>query len=113
MGKKEKKINEMDLNQLSSINVDDLNINEMENLLKQFESLVNGTISESINESFNINDDFKFVTKFINKSNNPDPEYAKEGDSGFDLRAFIDEPITLKPLERKLIPTGLSVELSP
>ncbi len=113
MGKKEKKINEMDLNQLSSINVDDLNINEMENLLKQFESLVNGTISESINESFNINDDFKFVTKFINKSNNPDPEYAKDGDSGFDLRAFIDEPITLKPLERKLIPTGLSVELSP
>jgi dUTP pyrophosphatase len=55
----------------------------------------------------------KTTTKFVNKSNNPDPEYAKEGDSGFDLRAFIEEPITLKPLERKLIPTGLSFELPP
>ena len=54
---------------------------------------------------------FKIETKFTNVSNNPDPEYAKEGDSGFDLRAFIEEPITLKPLERKLIPTGLRVEL--
>ena len=52
-------------------------------------------------------------TKFINKSNNPDPEYAKKGDSGFDLRAFIDEPITLGSLERALIPTGLSFELPP
>ena len=52
-------------------------------------------------------------TKFINKSNNPDPEYAKKGDSGFDLRAFIDEPITLGSLERVLIPTGLSFELPP
>tara|TARA_R110000803_G_scaffold81010_1_gene146900 strand:- start:208 stop:798 length:591 start_codon:yes stop_codon:yes gene_type:complete len=52
-------------------------------------------------------------TKFINKSNNPDPEYAKKGDSGFDLRAFIDEPITLGSLERSLIPTGLSFELPP
>ena len=55
----------------------------------------------------------KTTTFFINNSNNPDPTYAKEGDSGFDLRAFIDEPVTLKPLERKLIPTGLKFELSP
>ncbi len=55
----------------------------------------------------------KRTTKFINNSNNEDPTYAKEGDSGFDLRAFIDEPVTLKPLERKLIPTGLKFELSP
>jgi dUTP pyrophosphatase len=55
----------------------------------------------------------KTTTFFINSSNNPDPTYAKEGDSGFDLRAYIDEPITLKPLERKLIPTGLKFELSP
>ncbi len=57
--------------------------------------------------------EYKITTKFINNSNNPDPTYAKEGDSGFDLRAFIEEPVTLKPLERKLIPTGLKFELSP
>ena len=51
------------------------------------------------------------TTKFINVSNNPDPTYAKVADSGFDLRAFIEEPITLGPLERALIPTGLSFEL--
>jgi dUTP pyrophosphatase len=64
--------------------------------------------TETIGSSIN-----KTTTKFINNSNNPDPTYAKEGDSGFDLRAFIDEPVTLKPLERKLIPTGLKFELSP
>ena len=59
------------------------------------------------------NTSYKVTTKFINNSNNEDPTYAKEGDSGFDLRAFIGEPVTLKPLERKLIPTGLKFELSP
>ena len=57
--------------------------------------------------------EYKVTTKFINNSNNEDPTYAKEGDSGFDLRAFINDPVTLKPLERKLIPTGLKFELSP
>ena len=51
------------------------------------------------------------TTYFTNDSNNEDPTYAKEGDSGFDLRAFINEPVTLKPLERKLIPTGLKFQL--
>lgn len=113
MGNKEKNFNEMDLNQLTDLNIDNLNISELESLLGQFESMVTDSFNETINESLNIKNDLKFVTKFVNKSNNPDPEYAKEGDSGFDLRAFINEPITLKPLERKLIPTGLSVELPP
>jgi dUTP pyrophosphatase len=52
-----------------------------------------------------------FKLKYINESNNEDPSFAKEGDSGFDLRAYLDEPVTLKPLERKLIPTGLKFEL--
>jgi dUTP pyrophosphatase len=113
MGNKEKNFNEMDLNQLTDLNIDNLNISELESLLGQFESMVTDSFNETINESLNNKNDLKFVTKFVNKSNNPDPEYAKEGDSGFDLRAFINEPITLKPLERKLIPTGLSVELPP
>lgn len=63
---------------------------------------------------------------FVNKSNNPNPEYAKKGDSGFDLRAWIteeenevvkypldiDKPfILLQPLERRLIHTGLYFQI--
>jgi dUTP pyrophosphatase len=47
----------------------------------------------------------------MNKSNNPLPAYATEGSSGMDLRADIDEELILQPLERKLIPTGLFIEL--
>lgn len=45
--------------------------------------------------------------KVINKSNNPLPKYATPLSAGMDLRAFITEPIILKPLDRALIPTGL------
>jgi len=47
--------------------------------------------------------------KFINKSDNENPEYAKKGDSGFDLRA--NESGLLKPLQRQLVSTGLYFEL--
>ena len=49
--------------------------------------------------------------KVINRSNNPLPKYETEGSAGMDVRAFLEEAIILKPLERKLIPTGLFVEL--
>lgn len=39
------------------------------------------------------------------------PEYATEGSAGADLRAYLEEPVTLMPGERRLIPTGLFVEL--
>ncbi len=39
------------------------------------------------------------------------PEYKTEGAAGMDLCAAIDKPVTLKPLERTLIPTGLKIEL--
>ena len=52
-----------------------------------------------------------FPIKIINQSNNPLPIYESKAAAGMDLRAFIAEPITLKPLERKLIPTGLFIEL--
>ena len=51
------------------------------------------------------------TVKIINESNNPVPAYATEGSSGMDIRAFINETITLQPLERALIPTGLFIEL--
>lgn len=49
--------------------------------------------------------------KIINKSDNPLPEYKTEFSAGMDLQAFLEEEIILKPLERKLIPTGLFIEL--
>lgn len=49
--------------------------------------------------------------KVINKSKNPLPNYETNLSAGMDLRADIEEIITLKPLERKLVPTGLFIEL--
>lgn len=49
--------------------------------------------------------------KIINKSNHPLPKYQTELSAGMDLYANIEENITLKSLERKLIPTGLFLEL--
>ncbi|MBK8493758.1 MAG: dUTP diphosphatase [Ferruginibacter sp.] len=47
----------------------------------------------------------------INRSSNPIPAYATSGSSGMDIRASLDEPVYLQPLERTLIPTGLFIEL--
>jgi len=47
----------------------------------------------------------------INTSSNPLPSYATSGSSGMDIRANLNEPVTLQPLERELIPTGLFIEL--
>ena len=50
--------------------------------------------------------------KIISKSGRL-PSYETEGSAGADLRAYLAEPVTLMPGERKLIPTGLFVELPP
>lgn len=49
--------------------------------------------------------------KIINKSSNPCPTYATPLSAGMDVRANIEEPITLAPLQRVLVPTGLYVAL--
>lgn len=49
--------------------------------------------------------------KIINQSKYEDPAYATPGSAGVDLRANIQEVLELKPLERKLVPTGLFIEL--
>lgn len=49
--------------------------------------------------------------KVINESNNPLPHYATAGSSGMDIRANNQEPLTLKPLERVLVPTGIFLEI--
>ena len=69
-------------------------------------------LAESVQDYDNKKPESKFKkveVKYINKSNNKNPIYAKEGDSGFDLRA--NERGSLKPLERKLVGTGLYFEL--
>lgn len=49
--------------------------------------------------------------KVINKGHQPLPAYATEMSAGMDLRANLEEPVTLQPMERKLIPTGLFIAL--
>ena len=49
--------------------------------------------------------------KVVNKGHQPLPQYATEQSAGMDLRANLEEPIVLKPMERRLIPTGLHIAL--
>ena len=49
--------------------------------------------------------------KIVNKSSFPSPAYATPLSAGMDLRANIAEPITLEPLQRVLVPTGLYIAL--
>jgi dUTP pyrophosphatase len=91
--------------------IDNENAGEIENLIKIVESLEK---SEPNFVETNKTNEFKIEIKFVNTSNNPDPNWAKEGDSGFDLRANLPEgekELILQPLERILIPTGLYFEL--
>ena len=49
--------------------------------------------------------------KIINRSGNELPAYETPGAAGMDVRACLEKPVTLAPLERALIPTGLRVQL--
>ena len=51
------------------------------------------------------------TVKVINRSRHALPAYATPASAGMDLRAALDEPIVLRPGERRLVPTGLSIEL--
>lgn len=58
---------------------------------------------------YNLKQDMK--VQIINRSHHALPEYATPQSAGVDLRANLDEPITLAPLERRLVPTGLFLAL--
>jgi dUTP pyrophosphatase len=65
---------------------------------------------------FSKNRDLNFETKpmkvrIVNASGNDLPEYATNASAGMDLRANLDEPVVLKPLQRAMIPTGIFIEL--
>jgi len=49
--------------------------------------------------------------KIINKSGNPLPAYSTRLSAGMDIRAFLQEDVIIRPMERRLIPTGLYVEI--
>ena len=51
------------------------------------------------------------ICKIVNKSTNATPAYATAQSAGMDLRANLEAPITLTPMERAMIPTGLFIEL--
>ncbi len=51
--------------------------------------------------------------KIVNRSGRPVPAYATALSAGMDLRACLDAPVTLGPLERALVPTGLFIALPP
>ncbi len=51
------------------------------------------------------------IVKIVNTSNNALPAYETEASAGMDLRAFIENPVTLAPMSRALIPTGLFIEI--
>lgn len=78
----------------------DYNINDFENEFSK----------TCVDENYNY-DSFKLNLNFKNESNNPDPDYATNGSSGFDLRANLSESVTLKSGNRAIIPTGLYFEI--
>jgi dUTP pyrophosphatase len=51
------------------------------------------------------------IVKIVNKSKHKLPEYETEYSAGMDLRANLNEPVLLRPMQRALIPTGLFIEL--
>lgn len=51
------------------------------------------------------------VIKIINQSDNSIPHYATPGSAGMDIRANLSSPVTLQPLQREMVPTGLFIEL--
>jgi dUTP pyrophosphatase len=84
---------------------DDETKNELDEILNQTKHMMGDWDYDA--ETMSV----KLKISFINKSNNPDPTYEKEGDSGFDIRAFVNKPIEIEPGQRMLIPTGLYFEI--
>ena len=95
------KLENLDMSEL----FDDEMKNELDSVLKQTQNMMGDWDYDPASMTI------KLKVSFINKSNNPDPTYEKEGDSGFDIRAFIDEPIEIEPGCRTLIKTGLYFEI--
>jgi dUTP pyrophosphatase len=92
-----------------------INVKEMQEKLFIALSGDNNYTIEDFNNEFSEDnmiksyENFKYSVKFVNKSNNPDPEYATSGSSGFDLRS--NEDAVINPNEFKAIATGLYFDI--
>mgnify|MGYP001778813033 FL=1 len=53
----------------------------------------------------------KITVNIINNSANPLPAYETSGSAGMDLRASLDQPMVLEPLQRAMVPTGIHIAL--
>lgn len=80
---------------------------DMSNPQKMMENM--GIDVNELDKMFNKSITPKVVVNYVNKSDNSDPEYAYNTDSGFDLRA--NEKVVLEPLGRSLVPTGLYLDV--
>lgn len=89
----------------SSINDD---TNDVE-LITELNQIIDGLTNES--QKNVVHESLQAELKFINKSDNPDPSFAKDGDSGFDLRAFIPFDVQIPPGKVRSIPTGFYFEI--
>lgn len=100
-----------ELEQLKNLGIlDEEQGEEISKLIETIQSLDNPSKEKTKNNSQTQDIDYnKIQIKYVNTSDNPDPIWAKEGDSGFDLRANSDGMI--KPLDRLLVPTGLFFEV--
>jgi len=81
-------------------NISGLDLSNPEAFLKDM-----GVDIDELDERFERSMEPNLVLKYVNKSDNKEPEYTYSTDSGFDLRA--NESVTLEPLGRSLVPTGL------
>lgn len=105
-----------ELEQLKNLGIlDEEQSEEISKLIETVQSLDNPSKEKTKNDSQTQDLGYnKIQIKYVNTSDNPDPIWAKEGDSGFDLRACLpksEKEVILQPFERILIPTGLYFEL--
>ena len=70
-----------------------------------------GDVTEAVRKRAAIFSKRAMIVKIVNKSKNALPRYESAQAAGMDIRTSITEPVTLQPLERKLFPTGLFMEL--
>lgn len=75
---------------------------------EDFNKEFNGT---SVNSFEYDPEHYKLKFPYSNKSNNPDPQYATNGSSGFDLRAYLEKPLIIGAGKSAIIPTGLYFEI--
>ena len=88
--------------------------NPMAMLQQQFTKLQSEKQLETVptsQQKVQVNNNEHTILYCMNKSNNPLPAFSSDGASGFDLRANLDLPILIKPMEMGFIPTGLYFEV--